>query len=324
MRLSLFIYLLLRLPSSAFSQSDSTILLHFGGDCLMAGHYERAAGSDPDLAFRDFDLFHTSDVAMVNLECCVSARGEPVPKPYNFRMRPSYLGALQRAGITIVNLANNHIFDYGKEGLFDTIFYLDSSRVGHVGAGMNRNEAHTPHYYEKAGIKIGFMGYYEGGEAPAATEGEPGVAARTISAIRADVRRMKERDGADFVILSFHWGVEKADTVEEWQRQFAHRAIRAGADLIIGHHPHVLQGIERYRGGVIAYSLGNFIFGGNSRHTYRTAVLEVMLDKSGEEYRLIPVQVRRWKASVLPEGEGEEILMRVRTLSEKFSESIFQ
>ncbi|MGB6648741.1 MAG: CapA family protein [Bacteroidota bacterium] len=323
MRLSLLIYLFLYLPSSVFSQSDSAIVLHFGGDLLMAGHYEQAAGSNAGLAFQGFDLFHTSDVAMVNLECCVTTRGEPVPKPYNFRMRPSYLGALERAGISLVNLANNHIFDYGKEGLFDTIFYLDSAGVGHVGAGINQEEAHTPVYFEKAGRKVGFMGYYEGGEAPAATASEPGVATRTISAIRADVRRMKEQDGADFVILTFHWGVEKADTVEEWQRQFAHRAIRAGADLIIGHHPHLLQGIERYRGGVVAYSLGNFIFGGNSRHTYRTAILEVTLDRTDERYRLIPVQVRRWRASVLPEGEGEEILMRVRTLSEQFSESIF-
>jgi poly-gamma-glutamate synthesis protein (capsule biosynthesis protein) len=321
MRLSILISFLLTF--SAFSQTDSTIVLHFGGDCLMAGHYEDAAGTNPDMAFRDFKLFHTSDVAMVNLECCVTTRGEPVAKPYNFRMRPSYLGALKRGGITLLNLANNHIFDYGNEGLFDTIDYLDSAGVDHVGAGRNREEAHTPVYFEKAGIKIGFMGYYEGGEAPAATANEPGVATRTVSAIRADIRRMKERDGADFVILTFHWGVEKADTVEEWQRQFAHRAIRAGADLIVGHHPHVLQGIERYRGGVIAYSLGNFIFGGNSRHTYRTAVLEVRLNKSGEKYKLIPVQVRRWRASVLRGGGGEEILTRVRTLSEQFSESIF-
>jgi poly-gamma-glutamate synthesis protein (capsule biosynthesis protein) len=297
--------------------------MHFAGDCLLAGHYEQAARTNPGLAFEKFHLFHTADVAMVNLECPVTVRGEPVEKPYNFRMQPGFLKALQSGGITLVNLANNHIFDYGEEGLFDTIFYLDSAGVRHVGAGRTREEAHTPVYVQKAGLKVGFMGYYQGGEAPPAGKEKPGVATRTIRAIRSDIRRMRQEDGADFIVLNFHWGVEKSDTVETWQREFAHMAIDVGADLIIGHHPHVLQGIENYRDGVIAYSLGNLIFGGNSRHTYKTAVLEVSLDQSGADYKLIPIQVRRWRASVLSDKEGQEILMRVRTLSERFARNIF-
>ena len=139
--------------SSLAQGSDSILVMHFGGDVLLAGHYETAAEEDPALGFRDFELFHSADVALVNLECPVTTRGEAVPKPYNFRIHPKFLGPLKDAGITVLNLANNHMFDYGEIGFFDTIANIDSLGLGRIGAGRNREEAHRGFLFEKAGKK---------------------------------------------------------------------------------------------------------------------------------------------------------------------------
>ena len=311
------------LPQGFGPDTSSTIVLRFAGDCLLAGHYEVEAGDSADLAFRSSNVLEEADVAMVNLECPITTRGERVEKPYNFRMHPRYLKALLIAGIDIVNLANNHIYDFGDVGLFDTISYLDSVGISHVGAGKNRAEAHQPVVMDLRGTRVAFFGYYGGGEAPKATATKPGVADRNIDEIRIDVRKARNEQGADFVVVNLHWGTELADTPDVGQIYFAHRVIDAGADLIVGHHPHVLQGIERYKSGVIAYSLGNFLFGGNSRRTYDTAVLEARVSGDGVTYAVIPIHVERWSVSTLAGAGAARIIQRVQNLSKIFSRSIF-
>ena len=320
--LLLFGLSLLLTSSSRGQVPDSSLVLRFGGDCLLAGHYERAAWDDPGRAFRGFELFHSADVAMVNLECPVTTRGEAVPKPYNFRMHPRFLQPLRDAGVTVLNLANNHMFDYGEVGFFDTIHHIDSAGFARVGAGRNGQEAHRPYIFEKSGTRVGILAYYQGGEAPDATDSSSGVASRRLPLIKRDIRWLKSRDSVDFIVVHFHWGHEKADTPDVDQMWFAHRVIDYGADLIVGDHVHVLQGIERYRKGVVVYSLGNLIFGGNRRHSYDTAVFEVRLTRAGPEYRVIPVGVRRWQARVLDESQGRAVLERIRELSGMFPETI--
>jgi len=302
---------------------SSTVILRFAGDLLLAGHYEEAAGDTPGIAFENFNLFRTDDVSVVNHECPITDRGTKTPKPYNFRMRPTYTKALTDAGIELVNLANNHIFDYGEEGLFDTISYLDSAGVFHVGAGRTSAEARKPNLMKIKGRRIGFLGYYGGGEAPAAGRSTPGVAPRNLGVIRQDLKALRQVDSVDFVVVLLHWGTEKATMPDSGQQEFAHSVIDAGADAVVGHHAHVLQGIERYRNGVIAYSLGNFVFGGNSRDTYDTALLEIRLTSEGTEYDLIPVGLRNWRLRVLEGAERDGVIMNVSDLSKDFPGSIF-
>ena len=126
--------------SAQITEGRNDIVLRFGGDVLLGGAYQDAAGDSVSLAFRGFDGLSIADVAMVNLENPVTTRGTRVPKPFNFRMHPRFVRALTEAGIDIVTLANNHVFDYGNEGLFDTISYLDSAGVKHVGAGGQGKE----------------------------------------------------------------------------------------------------------------------------------------------------------------------------------------
>ena len=312
------------LISVAHAQSLQTpIVMRFGGDCLLAAHYEAAAGNDVGRAFENFSILKDADIAMVNLECPVTTRGHKVEKPFNFRMNPRFLTALLNTGINIVNIANNHIFDYGSEGLFDTISYLDSIGIQHVGGGRTKAEAQQPVIIDVRGVRIGFLAYYGGGEAPTATKSGPGVARRDIGLIGSTIRTLKTRDSVDFVVVNLHWGTEKADSPDGSQRMFAHQVIDAGADALIGHHPHVLQGIERYKKGVIVYSLGNFIFGGNNRSTYDTGLFEIRLANDSVEYGFIPVGIRAWKATLLSGGEATSVVTQVTRLSAVFPQSIF-
>ncbi len=309
--------------STSISHDTSIVVLRFGGDVLLAGHYEDAASDTADLAFENFDILHSADIAMVNLESPVTTRGTKIEKPFNFRTHPRFLNVLTSAGIDIVSLANNHIYDYDSLGLFDTIRDLDSVGILHVGAGRDRSEAHRPVVLKRKGRKIGFLSYYGGSEAPVASQRTPGVAEREIGGIIRDVRSLRARDSADFVIVNLHWGTEKAEQPEGNQVAFAHKLIDAGVDAVIGHHPHVLQGVELYKSGVIVYSLGNLIFGGNSRSSYDTGVFEIRLGTASIEYELIPVRVTNWNASLLQGAEADSLIKHVSDLSRIFPKSIF-
>jgi poly-gamma-glutamate synthesis protein (capsule biosynthesis protein) len=275
------------------------------------------------LAFHDFGGLAMADIAMVNLENPVTTRGKRVPKPYNFRMHPRFLRALTDCGIDIVTIANNHVFDYGKEGLFDTISYLDSSGVKHVGAGRDYREAYRPVLFHIRGRTIGFLGYYGGGEAPGAGKNRPGVARRDLPRVRDAILALKNTLHADYIVVNLHWGTEKARFPDNEQSAFARNVIDAGADAVIGHHPHVLQGIERYHDGVIAYSLGNFIFGGNSRSSYATGLFEIRLGPGNPRYAFLPVGVEDWRARMLTGGDSLRGVEEVAKLSSVFPNSIF-
>src|SRR5512140_3558510 len=219
-------------PAPGDTAGQFPLVMRFGGDCLLADHYEDAVGAKGDSAFAGFDLLSSADLSVVNLECPITVRGEKVPKPFNFRMNPAYLTALDRAGVDIVNLANNHIFDYGKQGLFDTISYLDSVGIWHVGAGRTAQEAATPVVVQAGSRRIGFQGYYGGGEAPVASGQNPGVVTRSLPVILDDIQTLRAKDSVDYVVVILHWGTEKATTPDDGQIQFAHALIDGGADAV--------------------------------------------------------------------------------------------
>jgi poly-gamma-glutamate synthesis protein (capsule biosynthesis protein) len=306
----------------ASGDSLSTVVLSFAGDCTLANHFEDFVGDQFGYPFERFDLLSKADISMVNLENPITQRTQRVKKEFNFKMNPKYLGVLQSAGIDIVTVANNHIFDYGSEGLLDTIHSLDSVGIKHVGAGRNLDEARRCALFEIKGLRIGFLGYFGSG-AFAATSNQAGVAPRSTSMMINDIQSLKQIDKADYVVVNIHWGTEKALYAEEWQVNLAHSVVDAGADLVVGHHPHVLEGIERYKNAFIAYSLGNFLFGGNSRSTYDTAVLKVELGRGVRRVSIVPIRVKDWQPFVLLGSEGERVVAAVRERSRRFRESIF-
>jgi poly-gamma-glutamate synthesis protein (capsule biosynthesis protein) len=232
----------------------------FAGDVMMDRGIERTLQNTGIYPFFDVhDLLNDSTFTFVNLETSVSRIGERVNKLYTFKSRPETLSYLTNAGINIVSLANNHTMDYGTIALIHTISNLDVYGIMHTGAGMNIDEATTPVILETNGIKIGVLAY--GDIYPIslyARENRPGVAGIYIDRMISNIQTLRE--SVDFVVVSLHWGIEYDDFIQPVQQRIAYRLIDNGANLIIGHHPHVLQGIERYNDGMIFYSMGNFIF----------------------------------------------------------------
>lgn len=189
-------------------------------------------------------LFLEDDFTTVNLETTLTDSTEKADKTFRFKGDPGYADILKMGGIEAVNLANNHIFDYLEQGYKDTKESLEKANIGYFGYG-------DLYMTEVKGVKIGALGY-EGWQ----------DTKEIRSQIKEDLDNLREQ-GAQIVLIHFHWGDEKQYVPNETQISLAKFSIDSGADLILGHHPHVIQGIEEYKGKFIVYSLGNFMFGGN-------------------------------------------------------------
>lgn len=189
-------------------------------------------------------IFQHDDLSTVNLETTLTDATEKAAKKFRFKGDPSYTQILTDAGIESVNLANNHIFDYLQKGYKDTKTNLEKANIGYSGYG-------DTYVTEIKGVKVGVLGY-EGWDDTAEVRDQA----------ESDILAMRE-DGVAIIVVHYHWGIERSYVPEESQRSLAQFTVDAGADLIVGHHPHVVQGIEEYNGKFIVYSLGNFMFGGN-------------------------------------------------------------
>jgi len=341
------------LTTLASAQGDVTlgdVTLIVAGDVTLGGHYQEYVdeqikkGQSPDEAIsRGFEkvgkVTREADVFLVNLEGPFTERGEMIYKNFNFRARPEFVAALAAGGVDIVSLANNHMMDYGSDGLDDTISTLDDGGIQHFGAGASLADARHPVILEVKGVRVAFLGYlFLGGQHPEpyeifATDDQPGAAGHydDVDAVRSmiedDIRVAKEQ--ADHVIPFFHWGREGRPDPEPYQVALAHAAIDAGASAVLGSHPHNLQGIEVYNGAPIAYSLGNFVFGGRwNPPDKRTALLELKLSKTGvTSTKVIPAYTDGFPKEpfqpYIVHGSDAEVLKRyVAQLSAAFPETL--
>jgi poly-gamma-glutamate capsule biosynthesis protein CapA/YwtB (metallophosphatase superfamily) len=231
-------------------------------------------------------------------------------------MRPELLPGLVRARILLVNCANNHSADFHSGGILETIKNLDRYGIKHIGIGANSDEAHAPVVLDINGVRLGFLGYADSRTFIAGRK-RPGRTSMSRSRMLEDIRKLKP--SVDFVIVNLHWGKELAEEPDSSQILLAHGLIDGGADLIIGHHPHVLQGIEIYGRGFIAYSLGNFVFGGNSRSVNsETAVLKAVFSKKDMKVKPLPVCIRGWKPALADSLSGLRILKKIEARSRMF------
>lgn len=267
---------------------DRLTRLLMAGDWYASGRMpaDAAAAAGTAAVLR---LLREGDIAFANLETPLTTRGVAQEKLSVLRGDPSLADDLLAAGVDIVTLANNHLLDYGPEGLLDTLAALDARGIPHVGAGPTLEDARAPRMLEGPGGSIGFLGFastlpqgfaagpLRPGVAPIrattafVVEGytlleQPGTAPpiatfplemdleATVESVRALRRQV------DFLVVTGHWGVVGQDAVMDYQRAIAHALIDAGADLIVGHHPHRLHGVEFYAGKPIFYSIGNFVF----------------------------------------------------------------
>lgn len=269
--------------------------LLFSGDVLLSDHVlnacQRAGGISGVLDQGYRDLIANADYFMVNEEFPFSNRGTKAKdKQYTFRLAPEKVSMFQELGIDAVTLANNHALDYGTDALLDSCEVLDQAGIAHTGAGKNLEEARKPVRIEVGGKKIAVIGATR--VIPqtdwSAGVSHPGMLATyDPTLLLEEIRKQKQEN--DYVFVMVHWGIERDERPQEYQRTLGKQYIDAGADLVIGSHPHVLQGVEYYKEKAIVYSLGNFIFGSSIP---RTALLEVRLpgmEKDGNlGLRLIP------------------------------------
>ena len=248
-------------------------------------------------------LFSSANIGFVNLECCISTGGTPVPgKEYCFRGPPDAVGGMARAGIDVVSLANNHSKDYGTGALLDTFTYLEESGVRWCGAGKNAEEAYACTVLTVHGRKVGFLAFNSIVPSgwPATAEG-PGCATTWDEELIADSIKNAKAE-CDYVVASFHWGIELDTSPTGGQRNLAHLAVDSGANLVLGHHPHVAQGFELYKNGLIAYSLGNFIFSPPREISSKTVLLVATIGPEGLiQAKILPVVIRNCRP-VLMEG----------------------
>jgi len=202
------------------------------------------------------------DIAFANLENPISNRGKNQGSIYSFRADPRTVEGLVHAGFDVVSLANNHMWDWGRDALEDTINILKQANIQGVGAGKNEEEANRPVITRKKGVSFGFLAYTNlMPESLNARGDSPGLSSFEEEKAKLDIQKL--RSEVDIVVVSMHWGEEYKTESNDAQKGLARGFIDAGADLVIGHHPHVIQEVEQYKNGWIAYSLGNFIFDQN-------------------------------------------------------------
>ena len=289
-------------------QEDTTLL--FAGDVLIAAALEQkydAEGITSIVSEEVLAAMRDADIMMVNNEFQFSTQGEPMEgKQYTFQTDPKYVQVLLDMGVDIVSLANNHTLDFGKEALVDTMNTLDDAGILHAGAGADKERAEELQIIEVNGKKFGFL---------AATRvipvsqwnidyGQPGLFA-TYDDTRLVERIKESKEQCDFLTIYVHWGIERVEYPKEYERTLAKHYFEAGADLVIGAHPHVLQGIELMDGKPVFYSLGNYIFRNNIS---KTALVEVTVTAEGDvSYRLIPAYASGGKTQLYSGEEAQSL-----------------
>ena len=276
------------------------ITLFFVGDIMLdrGVEYQIIKEGKGDYKFPFFkiaDYLEEADILFGNFEGPISDKGIKVGSIYSFRTNPKAIEGLVFAGFDILSEANNHVFDYGREAMEDTFLRLKSSGIDYVGAGFNEKEAYSPIIRDIKDTKIAFLAFTNlGSNFWKATNERSGIAWLEEQRMKEEIKKAK--DLADIVIVSFHYGEEYFSEPVPSQVSTSKIAIDSGADLIIGHHPHVIQPIERYKDAYIAYSLGNFVFDqGFSKETMEGLLLKVLIeDKKIKEIIPIGININRF------------------------------
>lgn len=307
-------------------QKQEVITLSFAGDCTLGTYYGQGEWNRFDQVankegYEYFlknvkPIFEADDLTVVNLEGPLTTGGVREDKKYAIKGEPAYTQILTSGSVEAVSLANNHTYDYGQEGMKQTKEALDKAEIGYF-------IGDTIKYQEVNGIQVALIG-------------EKGWdnSKYTKDRIRKYISQAKTK--ADLVIVMFHWGIEREFYPSQVQQDLAYFCIDEGADLVVGSHPHVIQGIETYKGKNIVYSLGNFSFGANKNPDDKDTFIyqETFRLQDGKissiNSNVIPCSIssskdrNTYQPTPLKEREGERVLNRLKTYSSKFKKSYFK
>jgi len=290
------------------------------GDILLdRGVRNIIENKDFDYPFRNVrNIVDLHDLAFCNLECPITEKGNPIAKRFSFCADTSYVNGIVNSGFNIISVANNHTLDYGRTGFIRTSQLLSEKGLFSIGGGVNQKEARGATIITKNGLKFAFFGFIDMlPDGIVYIESEAGPAYASTEEIVRKIEKI--RDKVDFVIVSFHWGSEfnrypRIDHVEK-----AHRIIDAGADLILGHHPHVLQSVEIYKERPIIYSLGNFVFDQHKIKQCQSAIFECVFEKGKvDSISFIPVILEKSCPRIAEKKERKKIMNTIIDISNEF------
>ena len=258
------------------SSGEDAVTVTVAGDlCLeedgfVIDKYDEVNNLEACISPEILDITQNADVFYLNHEYTVSNRGEALAgKLYTFRAKPERIALLEEMGTDLVSLANNHIYDYGEAGMLDTLSYLDQAQIPYVGGGRNIGEAGRPIYFIINGMKIGFVAASNAEltlYTPAAGEDSPGILEAYDTSMYDRVIAAASKE-CDYLIAYIHWGPEDVNQYADYQSAQGKEFLDAGADIVVGGHPHVLQGIEYMDGKPVIYSMGDFWFNGETKYT---------------------------------------------------------
>ena len=273
----------------------ANIKLAFVGDTMLdrgvkSSVYKNFSGDYSQLFAKVKDQLIAYDVLFANLEGPISVNGEDVGGIYSFRLEPQVATALKDSGFGIFSVANNHIFNYGRTAFVDTLNILSDAGLSYAGGGFDGVEAYGGKIMNVNGVRIAYLAFSEfpaGGIISSSTNS--GMAIISEKNVQESVSRA--RQNADLVIVSYHFGDEYETLPNDYQRKYSELAIDAGADLVVGHHPHVVEALEQYKSVYIIYSLGNFIFDQNfSPETMSGGLLEVEVNPDSKKIEKVTLK----------------------------------
>jgi poly-gamma-glutamate synthesis protein (capsule biosynthesis protein) len=298
------------------TRQAATHTLIFGGDVMLARHVqvlqEREGGYET--AWEHIkDEFAIADLAVINLESPFVTSGPYPTEGFVFRTKPENIIGLVESGIDVVQLANNHFGNAGEQGMTDTFSLLEKEKIVYVGAGTSTLAAQQGKIIEVSGKKIGLVAQSYDVSWYKATSKKSGIATLDVFALTEQIENLRKQ-GADFIVAMFHGGIEYVREPNADQMNFAHAAIDAGADVVIGHHPHWIQNMEEYKGKYIFYSLGNLIFDQDwSQETSEGLVVKLEIDSANNvQVFLHPVIIENnFKPRFATTSEAQEILKKI-------------
>jgi len=305
-----------RIDSDYKAQVEDTSFIELVavGDVMLArGVGKKIREFGPNYPFRKIqEIISQADIAFCNLECAVSPDATGKSKGNVFCVKPADAKGLSYAGFDVVSLANNHMFDCEKKGILSTMEFLTKEKIRFAGAGKTTAEAIRPAIFDVRNIRVGFLAFCA---YPMdwinLEEDDPAIAFYDSTIAIEAVSELKKK--ADVVVVSMHWGDEYKKLPNSSQINIAHQLIDAGADLILGHHPHVTQKIDMYKDGLIAYSLGNFVFDQRKPETKKSMIFRTKITKKGVALLPpLPVEIENFQPGIIEEilKKTEEIDMQ--------------
>ena len=300
--------------------SDESGTISIVGDVSLADNWYIAPKYDEGgisriLSSDMLNIMKNSDVMIVNSEFTVSNRGNKIPnKMYTFRAKPERLSIYDEMGVDLVTLANNHVYDYGSDAFNDMLDAFDNYNIPHIGAGHNKEEASKPYYFVVNGYKIAFVNANRSEKViltPGATDDSEGVFRCYDPTDMVNLIKSL-RDSTDYIIAIIHYGRENSHELESEQVSSSKLYIDAGADVVVGHHAHTLQGIEFYNHKPIIYNLGNFLF---NDQEIETALFKVVINDGVLEYYMVPALQKNEFTDILSGSRGLDVLNDITSYS---------